>query len=43
MQSQIPYKVPIRIEPSDYVPFLGDNKVGYIRINSHSFGNLSIL
>ena len=26
----------------DYVPFLGDHKVCYIRINSHSFGNLPI-
>lgn len=42
VQSLIPYKVPTRIGPSDYVPFLGDHKVCYIRINSHSFGNLPI-
>jgi myo-inositol-1-phosphate synthase len=42
VQSLIPYEVPTRIGPSDYVPFLGDHKVAYIRINSHSFGNLPI-
>jgi myo-inositol-1-phosphate synthase len=42
VQSMIPYKVPTRIGPSDYVPFLKDHKVCYIRINSHSFGNLPI-
>ena len=42
VQSLIPYKVPTRIGPSDYVPFLNDHKVCYIRINSHSFGNLPI-
>ena len=42
VQSLIPYDVPTRIGPSDYVPFLGDHKVCYIRINSHSFGNMPI-
>lgn len=42
VQSLIPYKVPTRIGPSDYVPFLEDHKICYIRINSHSFGNLPI-
>lgn len=42
VQSLIPYKVPTRIGPSDYVPFLKDHKICYIRINSHSFGNLPI-
>lgn len=42
VQSLIPYEVPTRIGPSDYVPFLGDHKICYIRINSHSFGNLPI-
>ena len=42
VQSLIPYPVPTRIGPSDYVPFLGDHKVCYIRVNSHSFGNLPI-
>ncbi|MBN2334103.1 inositol-3-phosphate synthase [Candidatus Bathyarchaeota archaeon] len=42
VQSLIPYEVPTRIGPSDYVPFLGDHKICYIRVNSHSFGNLPI-
>lgn len=42
VKSLIPYDVPTRIGPSDYVPFLGDHKICYIRINSHSFGNLPI-
>ncbi|MFC1803276.1 inositol-3-phosphate synthase [Thermoproteota archaeon] len=42
VQSLIPYKVPTRIGPSDYVPFLKDHKICYIRINSHSFGNLPL-
>jgi myo-inositol-1-phosphate synthase len=40
--SLIPYEVPTRIGPSDYVPFLKDHKVCYIRINGHGFGNLPI-
>ncbi|MCW4050583.1 MAG: inositol-3-phosphate synthase [Candidatus Bathyarchaeota archaeon] len=42
VQSLIPYDVPTRIGPSDYVPFLEDQKICYIRVNSHSFGNLPI-
>ena len=40
--SLIPYDVPTRIGPSDYVPFLGDHKICYIRVNGHGFGNLPI-
>jgi myo-inositol-1-phosphate synthase len=35
----IPYKVPTRIGPSDYVPFLGDRKICYIFIKGRKFGN----
>jgi myo-inositol-1-phosphate synthase len=42
VQSLIPYHFPTRIGPSDYVPFLMDHKICYIRINSHGFGNLPI-
>ena len=42
VQSLIPYPVKTRIGPSDYVPFLGDHKVCYIRINGKSFGDLPI-
>jgi myo-inositol-1-phosphate synthase len=41
--SLIPYKVPTRIGPSDYVPFLEDKKVCYIRVNGCGFGNLPII
>ncbi|NIR86633.1 inositol-3-phosphate synthase [Candidatus Bathyarchaeota archaeon] len=37
--SLVPYKVPTRIGPSDYVPFLGDKKICYIFINGKKFGN----
>jgi len=37
--SLLPYKVPTRIGPSDYVPFLGDKKICYIFINGRKFGN----
>jgi len=37
--SLIPYKVPTRIGPSDYVPFLGDKKICYIFIKGKKFGN----
>lgn len=37
--SLLPYKVPTRIGPSDYVPFLGDKKVCYASIKGRKFGN----
>lgn len=40
--SLIPYDVPTRIGPSDYVPFLEDHKICYIKVNGHGFGNLPI-
>jgi len=40
--SLVPYEVPTRIGPSDYVPFLGDRKVCYIFIRGHKFGNRSV-
>lgn len=42
VQSLIPYDMPTRIGPSDYVSFLKDTKVCFIRIDAHSFGNLPI-
>ena len=38
----IPYDMPTRIGPSDYVPFLGDKKICYIRIQGQSFGDLPL-
>lgn len=37
--SLIPYDVPTRIGPSDYVPFLGDKKICYILLKGRKFGN----
>ncbi len=37
--SLVPYKVPTRIGPSDYVPFLGDKKICYVYIRGKKFGN----
>lgn len=42
VKSLLPYDVPTRIGPSDYVPFLGDKKICYISINGQGFGNLPI-
>jgi len=35
----VPYNVPTRIGPSDYVPFLKDKKICYIHIKGRKFGN----
>jgi len=40
--SLIPYEVPTRIGPSDYVPFLGDKKICYIFLEGRKFGNRPI-
>ena len=43
--SVLPYgdKVSCRIGPSDYVPFLRDKKICYIRINGTTFGGLPLV
>ncbi len=43
--SVLPYgdKVHCRIGPSDYVPFLEDKKICYIRINGTTFGGLPLV
>lgn len=39
--SQVPMEEKnIHIGPSDYIPFLGDNKICYVRMNMRGFGNL---
>ncbi len=40
--SLVPYKVPTRIGPSDYVPFLGDRKIAYIWIKGTQFGGFPL-
>ncbi len=42
VKSILPYDVPTKIGPSDYVPFLGDQKICYISIQGHGFGNCPI-
>ena len=37
--SVLPYEVPTRIGPSDYVPFLMDEKVCYLHMIGHNFGD----
>ncbi len=41
--SVLPYPIECRIGPSDYVPFLGDKKICYIRVNGVTFGNLPLV
>ncbi|OYT52646.1 inositol-3-phosphate synthase [Candidatus Bathyarchaeota archaeon ex4484_135] len=40
--SLVPYEVPTRIGPSDYVPFLGDTKICYIHIRALKFGGTEL-
>jgi myo-inositol-1-phosphate synthase len=40
--SQVPYEVPLRIGPSDYVSFLKDNKVCYIHMRGRKFGDIPL-
>ncbi len=37
--SLLPYDVPTRIGPSDYVPFLKDKKICYLYVEGRNFGN----
>jgi myo-inositol-1-phosphate synthase len=41
--SLVPYEVPTRIGPSDYVPFLGDKKICYLYIKGRKFGDQPVL
>lgn len=40
--TQVPYEVPLRIGPSDYIPFLDDNKVCYIYAKGRKFGDVPL-
>ncbi len=40
--SLVPYEVPTRIGPSDYVPFLGDKKICYIYLKGRNWGGLPL-
>ena len=39
VKSLVPYDVPTRIGPSDYVPFLGNKKVCYVWLKGRKFGD----
>jgi myo-inositol-1-phosphate synthase len=39
VESLVPYNLPTRIGPSDYVPFLGNKKICYIWLKGRKFGN----
>ncbi|MBD3353607.1 MAG: inositol-3-phosphate synthase [Candidatus Lokiarchaeota archaeon] len=39
----LPYPIKCRIGPSDYVPFLQDKKICYIRVNGTTYGNLPLV
>ncbi len=41
--SLVPYNVPTRIGPSDYVPFLNDKKICYIMLEGRKFGNQPVI
>ena len=40
--SLLPYEVPTRIGPSDYVPFLKDTKIAYIWLKGELFGGFPV-
>jgi myo-inositol-1-phosphate synthase len=40
--SLVPYQLPTRIGPSDYVPFLGNKKICYISLKARKFGDRPI-
>jgi len=37
--SLVPYDVPVKIGPSDYIPFLGNKKICYIYVKGRNFGD----
>jgi len=39
VRAMVPYEIPLRIGPSDYVDFLGNQKVCYIWVKGRYFGN----
>lgn len=42
VKSLVPYDLPTRIGPSDYVPFLGNKKICYIWLKGRKFGDRPI-
>src|SRR5439155_23221900 len=42
VRAMSPYEVPTRIGPSDYAPFLGNDKVCYIWLKGRYFGGTTV-
>lgn len=42
VQAMIPYEVPLRIGPSDYVPFLDNKKICYLYLKGEYFGGTPV-
>ncbi len=42
VQAMVPYKIPLKIGPSDYVSFLKNKKICYILINGKYFGDTPV-
>lgn len=42
VQAMIPYEVPLRIGPSDYVPFLDNKKICYVYLKGEYFGGTPV-
>lgn len=42
VQAMIPYDVPLRIGPSDYVPFLDNKKICYVYLKGEYFGGTPV-
>jgi myo-inositol-1-phosphate synthase len=40
--AMVPYEIPMRIGPSDYVPFLENDKICYISIKGEYFGGIPV-
>lgn len=39
VQAMVPYKIPLKIGPSDYIPFLKNKKICYILLKGRYFGD----
>ncbi len=42
VQSLIPYPVPLKIGPSDYIPFLNNTKICYVSLKGRYFGDTPV-
>lgn len=42
VQAMVPYKVPLKIGPSDYIPFLENQKIMYVWVKGRYFGDTPV-